>query len=371
LTHRTPQDRNSLLAGFSLVLVFLAALLLATMLCNTAAAETVVDVYPGDDLDAKANSAPAGATIQVHSKPGVALYVYTVDDDIDLQSGQTLIGDAGTVSPLGPANVPKPTVGMKAAKTSMDTMMQVQGDPIRIAWLDIDVNGAQKAMNGLAGGENLQMDHVVVHGAQASGIGQYRGFVLDSELYNNGTNPRKFGGTVAGVKCNYACEVARSYVHDNNSGNGIWCDVGCQSASNQPNGFYVHDNIVGNNGRHGIFYENAPKPNLNPGDSVEALIQNNRVYGSRNSGISVSDAANGKVDSNILAERLDGTILHNYKNMGVELHSSGDPGGGIQRDAVVSNNTLNGEIITGRGTDPDGTRNTGCGDNGNVCINNN
>ena len=370
MTHRTPQERNSLLAGFSLVLVFLAALLLATKLCNTVAAETVVHVYPGDDLDAKANSAPAGATIRVHSKSGVALYVYTVDDDIELQSGQTLIGGVGTVTPLGPANVPKPMVGMKAAKTSMDTMMKVQGDPIRIAWLDIDVNGARKAINGLGGGKNLQMDHVVVHGAQASGIGQYRGFVLDSELYNNGTNPTKFDGTVAGVKCYYACEVRDSYVH-NNRGNGIWCDVGCQSVPNQPNGFFVHENVVGDNGRHGIFYENAPKPSINGGEFVSGLMEDNYVYGNGKSGISVSDSDNGTVRNNVLGKRVAGVIDHNVSSKGIEMHSSGGLDRGIQQDALIKNNQMNGESIFGAGTDRDGTPNTGCGDNGNVCINNN
>src|SRR5215212_536317 len=285
-------------------------------------APNCVDVFPGDDLDAKANAAPAGATIQVHGKAGVATYFYTVNNAIELKSGQTLIGDTGTTSTLGSAVIPSESVGMRAASTSMLTMIGVKGDPVRIAWLDINVAGAQKAINGSSGGPGLQMDHVKVHGAKASGIGQYRGFVFDSEIYGNGTDPINFDGTVAGVKCIYACEISTSYIH-NNPGNGAWCDVGCKSVANQPNGFYVHDNVVGSNGRHGIFYENAPKPGLNPGDAVRALITHNTVYGNGKSGVSVSDSAFGTVDSNEFAKTPSGTVLHNEDNVAIELHRSG------------------------------------------------
>jgi len=362
------------------VLVVTLALVSGLLVSGTAFSDTVVSVYPGDDLDAKANAAPAGATIWVHGgEAGAATYFYTVDQPIELKAGQTLIGDEGTPTPLGLANVPPtlanvptPTVGMKAANTSMSTMLQPEGDPVRIAWLDINVAGAIKAINGEGGGPNLQMDHVTVHGAQASGIGQYQGFVLDSEIYGNGTNPTQFDGTVAGIKCTYACEVARSYVH-NNPGNGIWCDVGCQSLANQPNGFYVHDNVAGDNGRHGIFYENSPKPSINWGDvSVKALIQNNYVYGNGKSGISVSDSANATVSGNTLGVTLSGVISPNAgtDKEGIELHSSGRSNRGIQKNALVTGNTMNGELIEGTGRDRNGTRNTGCNDNGNVCINN-
>jgi parallel beta-helix repeat protein len=353
-----------------LVAIMLAALV-GLLVSSAAFGGTVVSVNPGDDLDAKASAAPAGATIWVHGKAGVATYLYTVDRPIELKAGQTLIGDVGTTKSVGPAVVPVTSVGMKAASTSMSTMLQPKGDPIRIAWFDINVAGAQKAITGPGGGPNLEMDHVKVHGAKASGIGQYRGSVFDSEIYGNGTDLVAFDGTVSGIKCNYACEVARSYVH-HNPGNGIWCDVGCQSVANQPNGFYVHDNVAGDNGRHGIFYENSPKPSLNWGDSVKALITNNTVYGNGTSGISVSDSASGSVRSNTLGKTLSGAISHNAGTdiEGIELHSSGRSDKGIQKNALVNDNTMNGELIEGTGTDRDGTRNTGCGDNGNVCTNN-
>jgi parallel beta-helix repeat protein len=349
------------------LVAIMLALLIGLLVSSAAFGITVVNVNPGDDLDAKANAAPAGATIQVHgSEAGTALYVYSVNNPIELKAGQTLVGDVGTTTIRGPANVPHPRVGIKGVKgSSMTTMLRAKGDPIRIAWLDLNATYTQKAINGLDGGPNLQMDHVVVHGAAASGIGQYRGFVSDSEIYNNGTNPTKFDGTVAGVKCNYACEVSHSYVH-NNPGNGIWCDVGCQAVSNQPNGFYVHGNVVGRNGRHGIFYENAPKPSINPGDpTVKGLIQNNIVYGNGKSGISVSDSPFGTVYSNTLGKTVAGVTDHNAGKDGIEMHSSNDPSRGRQHDALIRGNTMKGESIAGTGAG-----NEGCGDNGNVCTNN-
>jgi parallel beta-helix repeat protein len=340
------------------------AVLAGLLVMAQAYATTIVDVYPGDDLDAKANAAPAGATIQVHGKAGVALYVYTVNQPIQLEAGQTLTGDVGTVTGVGSANVPHPVVGVKGT-SGMTTMLKATGDPITISWLDLDATLTQKAINGLAGGPNLLMSHVVVHGAPASGIGQYRGTVSDSEVYGNGTNPTQFDGTVSGIKCNYACEVSHSYVHDN-PGNGIWCDVGCQAVSNQPNGFWVHDNVSGDNGRHGIFFENAPKPSINPGDDrVRSLITDNLVYGNGKSGISCSDSWNCEVSFNEFGKRLDGTLDHNAGNVAVEMHSSNDPSRGTQKDARIHDNIMHAETIDGTGTG-----NTGCGDNGNVCANN-
>jgi parallel beta-helix repeat protein len=347
------------------LVAIMLALLIGLLVSSAAFGVTVVNVNPGDDLDAKANAAPAGATIQVHGN-GKAHYVYSVDNPITLKAGQTLTGDVGTTTTRGPANVPHPKVGIKGVPgSSMTTMLRASGDPVTISWLDLNAQDTQKAINGLGGGPNLSMDHVVVHGAPASGIGQYRGFVSDSELYNNGTNPTKFDGTVAGVKCNYACEVSNSYVH-NNPGNGIWCDVGCQAVANQPNGFYVHGNVVGRNGRHGIFYENAPKPSINPGDpTVKSLIQNNTVYGNGKSGISVSDSPFGTVYSNTLGKTVAGVTDHNAGRDGIEMHSSNDPDRGTQHDALIRGNTMKGESIAGTGAG-----NGGCGDNGNVCTNN-
>lgn len=341
--------------------------LVGVLMAGQAFGATMVDVYPGQDLDAKANAAPAGATIAVHAG------TYTVNQPIQLEAGQTLTGDVGTVTSVGPANVPHPVTYVKGVSgSSMTTMLKASGDPVTVSWLDLNAQYTQKAINGLGGGPGLTMDHVVVHGAPASGIGQYRGSVIDSELYNNGTNPTKFDGTVAGVKCNYACEVAHSYVH-NNPGNGIWCDVGCQYvAALDGKGFYVHGNVSGDNGRHGIFFENAPRPcygsnnPCNGGDErVRALITDNFVYGNGKSGISCSDSWNCEVASNAIGRTVGGVLDHNAGNDGIEMHSSNDPSRGTQKNARIHDNALNGETMDGTGAG-----NSGCGDNGNVCSNN-
>jgi hypothetical protein len=339
---------------------------------------TVVSVNPGDDIDAKINAASAGATILVHGAPGT---VYTVDHPMVLEANQKVFGDVGTLSSVGPATVPDPPVTLRADNTSLTGIFRSTGDGIKIKWLDLDVAGAQRSIDGSEGGPSQVMQYVVCHNSQAACIGRYRGDLLDSEIYMGGTNPAVFDGTVSAIKCQWFCEVAHSYVHDNR-GNGIWCDQGCISDSIHPNGFYVHHNVVGDNGRNGIFYENSPRPCVsgnipcNDGDPVHALIEYNYVYGnsrvdSSRAGIQISDAANGEVRFNILGKKPDGTFDHNAENLGIRIHSSGDPTRGVEKNADIHDNQMNSEIIKGTGRDLDGTPNTGCGDNGNVCTNNN
>jgi hypothetical protein len=92
-------------------------------------------------------------------------------------------------------------------------------------------------------------------------------------------------------------EVRNSYVHDN-QGNGIWCDEYCHDSAGQPNGFWVHDNLVVDNGRAGIRYENVG----DVADAGEALIENNEVHGNSldaaRGGISVRDAQNATIQNN-------------------------------------------------------------------------
>jgi hypothetical protein len=69
-------------------------------------------------------------------------------------------------------------------------------------------------------------------------------------------------------------EVRSSYIHDN-QGNGLWCDNFCRDSDSHLNGFWVHENLVVNNGRAGIRYENVGEV----ADAGKALIENNEVHG--------------------------------------------------------------------------------------------
>ncbi len=342
----------AILPSMALVLV-----LASTVMAGVASAATI-NINPGDDLDAKVNAAPSGATILVHSG------TYSIDHIIKLKSGQSLVGDTGSTSSFGSAVVPSPSVKVQLAKgVSQNTLIRPSGNPIIISWLDLNATGTNQGITAIAGGPDLHMSDLKVHGAAGSGIGQAQGVLTNSELYANGQDPSTIGGTAGGLKCNYACEVSHVLSHDN-GGNGFWCDVGCQSNPARVNGFWVHDSVAYSNSRHGIFYENSPKPDLNPGDNVKALIENNYSYGNGASDISISDSAFGTVKNNVLGRSISGSLVHNALNQGIELHASGDPSRGTQHDATITGNALNGETIKATGKDG------GCGWHGNVCSSN-
>lgn len=336
----------------------LLALLIGLLVSSAASCVTVVNVNPGDDLDAKANAAPAGATIQVHGKADVATYFYPVNNPIALKAGQTLVGVTGTTRQVGPATVPNPVVGIKKARrVSMTTLVRTKGDHVNISWLEVNATGAGKGITTYFGGPEIHMDHLRVYGAGGPGIGQAQGVLTDSELFENGKNASTIGHTAAGIKCIVACEVATTYSHDN-GGNGLWCDVGCASVPERRNGVWFHDNVTKGNSRFGIRYENSPKPDLNPNDPVTALIEGNVSYGNGEGGVAVADAANATVRSNVFGRRPDGTMVHNGRKLAVILRNSGEDDRGTQKNATVIDNTLNREGITDRDL------------RGNVCTNN-
>lgn len=349
----------------SMVLVLMLA---GTLMAGIASA-TTINVNPGDDLDAKANAAGPGDTILVHASPNATPQnptTYVIDNKIKLKSNQSLVGDPGTSTRVGPAIKPHPVVRVVLASgANQNTLIrpEASGQPIRISWLELDAKGVNQGITAIAAGSGLHMDHLYVHGAAGSGIGQARGVLVSSELAHNGQDASKVGNTAAGIKCNFACEVNRVVTHDN-GGNGVWCDVGCQSEAARINGFWVHNTVTYSNSRHGIFYENALKPDLNPGDHVKALIEHNRSYGNAYSGISVSDSAYGTVRYNVLGQSVSGRSVHNGSNDGIELHASGDPSRGTQYNATIMNNVMKGETIKATGEDG------GCGWHGNVCTSN-
>ncbi len=349
-------NRVRILAGR--LVVIMLALLISLLVSSTAFGGTVVDVNPGDDLDARANAAPAGAVIEVHGKAGVGTFFYKVNKPIELKDGQKLVGDAGTTKQLGPAIIPNPVVGIEKARgVSMNTLVKAKGNPISISWLQIKAAGVGKGVTADLAGPGLSMDHLRVYGAKGPGIGQAQGVLTSSELFSNGRNASTIGDTAAGIKCNVACEVGSTYAH-NNGGNGIWCDVGCAPVAARTNGVWFHDNVTKGNSRFGIRYENSPKPDLNPNDPVEALIEGNRSFGNGEGGVAVADAANATVRNNVFGRRLDGTMVHNGRKLAVILRNSGEKDRGTQRNATVTGNDLNREGITDRNL------------RGNVCTNN-
>src|ERR671910_1828732 len=127
----------------------------------------------------------------------------------------------------------------------------------------------------------------------AAGILTAKGTFERVEFTDNTGDGNALGFTGAAMKARNEVEVKNSYVHDT-QGNGIWCDGGCVEASNTLPGFYVHHNLVVDNWRAGIRYENSKNA---------ALIEYNEVHGNsykaKRGGVSVHDAQNATVRYNV------------------------------------------------------------------------
>src|SRR5918994_3942017 len=127
----------------------------------------------------------------------------------------------------------------------------------------------------------------------AAGILTAKGTFERVEFTDNTGDGNALGFTGAAMKARNEVEVKNSYVHDT-QGNGLWCDGGCVEASNMLPGFYVHHNLVVDNWRAGIRYENSTNA---------ALIENNEVHGNsykaKRGGVSVHDAQDALVRNNV------------------------------------------------------------------------
>jgi len=174
----------------------------------------------------------------------------------------------------------------------------------------------------------------------AAGILSAKGTFERVEFTNNTRDPNALGFIAAAMKARNEVEIKNSYVHDT-QGNGIWCDESCVDSANYPNGFWVHDNLVVNNGRAGIRFENVGGSNAG-----EALIENNDVGGNsfgdvKRGGISVRDAQNATIRNNRFGNP------HNSGNVAKIASDSGRSSRPDLFNIDIVNNTLNGEIIKG------------------------
>src|SRR5215203_4186647 len=174
----------------------------------------------------------------------------------------------------------------------------------------------------------------------AAGILSAKGSFERVELTDNTRDPDALGVIGSGLKARDEVEVKDSYIHDT-QGNGLWCDNFCEDSAGHPNGFWVHDNLVVNNGRSGIRFENVGGSNAGV-----ALIENNDVGGNsfgdvKRGGISVRDAQNATIRNNRFGNP------HNSGNVAKIASDSGRSDRPNLSNIDIVNNTLNGEIIKG------------------------
>jgi hypothetical protein len=349
-------------AGIAAALVVLLVYTSPSKATHTCSGTNIVDINPGDDLDAIVNHpdyATTPTTFCVHSG------TYTIDRIIRLNSGDQIQGQPGTRTTVGPATKPVPSVKVSPGANNVPRLIEAKGTNILVRWLDLSgatgqyLNGQPVAGTGVAVAAGntdgtFLARYLRVHNNDAVGISNMKGRVLDSEFFSN-TEDLNFGGFVgSGIKGITEFEAARNFVHDEQA-NGIWLDLG-RNDPLRTKGYWVHHNLVVNNkARAGIRYENSP-PGLAPGvhtSDVTALIEYNQVHGNSVAAptnprpISVRNSQNAVVRGNILgAATINGvTYRHNGDNVGIRADDNGRSDRTDLWNVDIIGNDLNGERI--------------------------
>jgi len=317
-------------------------------------ADREVPVTCGQDLDAiiNADDPLIGTRFQLEG-----LCTYPVDTMVVLNEGDEIAGPQGTFIERPPAFDPQPTVTIVGSE-GLSNVIRAQGT-VHLEWVKI-VGGTGQYLGGspLAGtGSGLAMGMasntsslyaVHITGTDAAGITNAHGTFERIELDDTTQDPNFLGFTGSGLKAINEAKVTNSYIHDN-QGNGLWCDEFCRDSAEHPNGFWVHDNLVVNNGRAGIRFERVG----DVADAGEALIANNEVHGNSlkltRGGIDIRDAQNALVRNNVFGAKTIAGVAYprNRDRMAIRATDSGrsDRPNLFKVDIVA--NVLNGEVIKG------------------------
>ena len=319
-------------------------------------ADRVVPVTCGQDLDAMVNAddATIGTRFQLEGA-----CTYTVDTMVKLKNGDEIAGPAGSFIERGPAFDPEPTVDIVGG-AGVSSVIRAQGT-VRVEWVKIvggtgEYSAGDSPVAGTGSGLSMGMSSndsslyaVHITGSDAAGITNAHGTFERIELDDTTQDPNFLGFNGSGLKAVTEIEVRDSYVHDN-QGNGLWCDEYCQDSASHPNGFWVHDNLVVNNGRAGIRFERVGEVST----AGEALIENNEVH--QNSlklsrgGIDIRDAQNALVRNNVFGAKTIANVAYSPNTNGVAIRAT-DSGRADRPDlwnVDIVGNELNGETIVGR-----------------------
>ena len=328
---------------------FLAALFLM-------GADRVVPVTCGQDLDATVNADDPTIGTRFQLEGACA---YTVDTMVKLKNGDEITGPAGSFIERGPAFDPEPTVDIVGG-AGVSSVIRAQGT-VRVEWVKIvggtgQYSAGDSPVAGTGSGLSMGMSSndsnlyaVHITGSDAAGITNAHGTFERIELDDTTQDPNFLGFNGSGLKAVTEIEVRDSYVHDN-QGNGLWCDEYCQDSASHPNGFWVHDNLVVNNGGAGIRFERVGEVST----AGEALIENNEIH--QNSlkllrgGIDIRDAQNALVRNNVFGAKTIANVAYSPNTNGVAIRAT-DSGRADRPDlwnVDIVGNELNGETIVGR-----------------------
>ena len=335
------------LIGLTMIVVSSAVFLMG--------ADRVVVVPCDQDLDAivNADDPTIGTRFQLEGP-----CTYPVDTMVVLNEGDEIAGPVGSFIERAPAFDPEPVVTIVGSE-GLSNVIRAYGT-VRLEWVKIVGGTGQFSSGGspVAGtGSGLAMGMasntsslyaVHITGSDAAGITNAHGTFDRIELDDTTQDPSFLGFTGSGLKAINEVEVRNSYIHDN-QGNGLWCDVFCHDSESHPNGYWVHDNLVVNNGRAGIRFEQVG----DVADSGEALIENNEVHGNSASavrgGVSIHDAQNALVRNNVFGATIIADVAYLPNSEGVAIRAT-DSGRSDRPDlwnGDIVDNVLNGEVIKG------------------------
>jgi hypothetical protein len=318
-------------------------------------ADRVVVVPCGQDLDATVNADDPmiGTRFQLEGP-----CIYPVDTMVELNEGDEIAGPQATFIERPPAFDPEPTVTIVGSE-GLSNVIRAQGT-VHLEWVNIVGGTGQYSSGGspVAGtGSALAMGMasntstlyaVHITGSDAAGITNAHGTFERIELDDTTQDPNFLGFTGSGLKAINEVEVKNSYIHDN-QGNGLWCDVFCHDSDSHLNGFWVHENLIVNNGRAGIRFERVG----DVADAGEALIENNELH--QNSlelsrgGIDIRDAQNALVRNNVFGAKsiADVAYLPNASGVAIRATDSGRLDRPDLLNVDIVGNVLNGEVIQG------------------------
>jgi hypothetical protein len=322
---------------------------------TTSISDRLVVVPCGQDLDATVNADDPliGTRFQLEGP-----CTYPVDTIVELNEGDEMAGPQATFIERAPSFDPEPTVSIVGSE-GLRNVIRARGT-VHLEWVKIIGGTGEYASDGspIAGtGSGLAMGMasntsslyaVHITGSDGAGITNAHGTFERIELDDTTQDANFLGFTGSGLKAITEVEVTNSYIHDN-QGNGLWCDVFCHDSETHLNGFWVHENLVVNNGRAGIRFERVGEV----ADAGEALIENNQIH--QNSlelsrgGIDIRDAQNALVRNNVFGQTIIAEVAYLPNASGVAIRAS-DSGRSDRPDLFnvdIVDNVLNGELIRG------------------------
>jgi hypothetical protein len=322
---------------------------------TTTTSDRVVVLPCGQDLDAivSADDPAIGTRFQLEGG-----CTYLVDTMVVLNEGDEIAGPPATFIERLPAFDPEPTVTIVGSE-GLSHVISARGT-VHLEWVKIvggtgeyaadgspvTGTGSGLAMGMASNDSNLYAVHIT--GSDGAGITNAHGTFDRIELDDTTQDPNFLGFIGSGLKAINEVEVKNSYIHDN-QGNGLWCDVFCHDSVDHLNGFWVHENLIVNNGRAGVRFERVG----DVADAGEALIENNEVH--QNSlelsrgGIDIRDTQNALVRNNVFGATTiaDVGYLPNASGVAIRATDSGRSDRPDLYNVDIVGNVLNGELIQG------------------------